>query len=85
MRVKKKFKHINTIFYLAIILQLPLGIFAQENKEPQFNRDTLITTARIMMEAVRYCAVITLDTTGHPDVRIMDPFSPDDMVRNKFK
>lgn len=81
MRVKKKFKHINTIFYLAIILQLPLGIFAQENKEPQFDRDTLITTARIMMETARYCAIITLDTTGHPDVRIMDPFSPDaDMV-----
>ncbi len=78
MRVKKKFKHIKTIFYLAIILQLPLGIFAQDKMGTQFNRDTLITTARIMMEAVRYCAVITLDTTGHPDVRIMDPFSPDD-------
>jgi len=34
-----------------------------------------------MMEAVRYCALITLDSTGHPDARTMDPFLPDeDMV-----
>jgi len=76
MRIKKIFKHIKTIFYLAIILQLPLGIFAQENKESHLDQDTLIITAREMMETARYCALITLDETGH--ARIMDPFSPDD-------
>jgi general stress protein 26 len=30
------------------------------------------------METVRYCALITIDSTGHPDARIMDPFLPDD-------
>ena len=78
MRVKKKFKHIKTIFYLVIILQLPLVIFAQENEKTHFDRDTIITAARKMMETARYCALITLDETGHPDARTMDPFSPDD-------
>jgi general stress protein 26 len=49
-------------------------IFAQDKME----RDSLINAARIMMESVRYCAVITLDTSGHPDARIMDPFLPDE-------
>jgi general stress protein 26 len=76
--MKNRFKKIETTLYLIVILQFPRMVFAQDKMGTQFNRDTLITTARIMMETVRYCAVITLDTTGHPDVRIMDPFSPDD-------
>lgn len=79
--MKNRFKRIETTFYLIVILQFPLMVFAQDKMGIQFNRDTLITTARIMMETAHYCALITLDTTGHPDVRIMDPFSPDnDMV-----
>ena len=76
--MKNRFMKIKTTFYLIVILQFPLIIFAQDKIGTQFNRDTLITTARIIMEAARYCALITLDTAGHPDVRIMDPFSPDD-------
>jgi general stress protein 26 len=76
--MKNRFKKIETTFYFIVILQLPLMVFAQDKMGTQFNRDTLITTARMMMETVRYCAVITLDSTGHPDVRIMEPFSPDD-------
>ena len=79
--MKNRFKKIETTLYLIVILQFPIMVFAQDKMGTQFNRDTLITTSRIMMETVRYCAVITLDTTGHPDVRIMDPFLPDkDMV-----
>jgi len=70
-----------TIFYLFIILQLPLAIVAQENIEPNFDRDSTINIARKMMEITRYCALITLDETSHPVARTMDPFSPeDDMV-----
>ena len=78
MRVKKYFKQTKNIFYLFIILQLPFVIFAQENNGTHFDRDTVITIAKKMMETARYCALITLDSTGHPDARIMDPFSPDD-------
>jgi general stress protein 26 len=76
--MKNEFKKIKTTYYLIIMLQFSLIVFAQDKMETQYNRDTLITTARTMMEAVRYCALITLDSTGHPDARIMDPFLPDD-------
>jgi general stress protein 26 len=29
------------------------------------------------MSETRYCALITLDETGHPQARTMDPFPPD--------
>ena len=81
MIVNKKFKNIKTIFYLLIVLQLPIMILAQENKEPHFDRDTIIIAAKKMMEAARYCALITSDETGYPSARTMDPFPPiDEMV-----
>ena len=30
------------------------------------------------MHAARFCALITIDSTGSPDVRTMDPFEPDE-------
>ena len=77
MRLIKKFENKIIIFILVIIIQFPLTAFAQEN-DVIFNRDTLITVARKMMETARYCALITLDETGYPAARTMDPFLPDD-------
>jgi general stress protein 26 len=31
-----------------------------------------------MMDAARYCALITLDASGHPRVRAMEPFPPEE-------
>lgn len=77
MKLKYKLKNMRIIFYLVVILQLPLVIFAQENEENYFDRDTIISTAKNIIVTVRYCTLITLDSTGHPDARIMDPFLPD--------
>ncbi len=55
--------------------------FGQLRAQPAPSRDTLIAAARQMMEAARFCALITLDESGTPRVRAMDPFLPeDDMV-----
>lgn len=79
----KKYNRYNfekPIIYLAIILLCPLGIWAQENQLSNYNRDTLITVKEIMA-STRYCALITLDESGHPQVRTMDPFLPEeDMI-----
>jgi general stress protein 26 len=32
------------------------------------------------MEAAEYCALITLDRSGRPQARTMDPFAPDDAM-----
>ena len=67
---------------LCVITNLcPATIFAQNADVRDYERDTLISAAREIMEAARYCALVTLDSSGHPQARTMDPFLPgEDMV-----
>jgi general stress protein 26 len=51
---------------------------AQESPRAAYPRDTLLAVARDVMLAARYTALITLDATGHPQARAVDPFAPDD-------
>ena len=80
----KKFNRctfVEAIIYLIIILLYPLRIYAKENQISNYDRDTVITVAKEIMLATRYCALITLDEDGHPQARTMDPFLPEeDMV-----
>jgi general stress protein 26 len=41
-------------------------------------RDSVLAAARTIMEAARFCALVTLDEEGAPRVRTMDPFPPDE-------
>ena len=51
------------------------GTFAQ--LQP-FSRDTLISAAREIMTAARYCALITTGRDGRAHARTMDAFAPED-------
>jgi general stress protein 26 len=56
------------------------AVQSQETKKP-FSRDQLIAAAREVMSAARYCALITLDSSGRPHARTLDPFPAEaDMV-----
>ena len=64
-----------------ILLGLALGsarAWAQEPARPAPSRDSLLVAARAIITAVRYTTLITLDSTGHPQARAIDPFAPDD-------
>lgn len=50
------------------------GIVAQQST---FSRDTLISTAREIMTATRYCALITVGRNGRAHARTMDAFAPE--------
>lgn len=60
----------------AIVLLSPHSIRAQESALSTEERNTLVSAAKEIMEHARYCALITLDETGHPQARTMDPFLP---------
>jgi general stress protein 26 len=51
---------------------------APAQHSPADERGRLIAAAREIMGAQTYCALITLDETGRPQVRTMNPFPPED-------
>ncbi len=51
---------------------------AQDKKPPVPDRAHLIAAAREIMQAQTYCALITVDQTGRPQVRTMNPFPPEE-------
>lgn len=64
---------------LALCLVVLAGQAVAQETEPA-PRDTLLAAAKDIMERTRFCALITLDETGHPRVRTMDPFMPDEKM-----
>jgi len=51
---------------------------AKSAPTPQEERARLIAAAREIMGAQTYCALVTLDATGRPQVRTMNPFPPEE-------
>jgi general stress protein 26 len=52
---------------------------AQEKpSSPADERARLVAAAREIMAAQTYCALVTIDETGRPQVRTMNPFPPED-------
>ena len=78
--MKKNFASVIKIFAgcLIIISIIPMSVNAQKNDSSDFDRDTLIKAAEDLMIASRYCGLITLDDSGHPQIRTMDPFAPEE-------
>ena len=52
---------------------------SQETKKP-LSQAELVATARAIITAARYCALITLDPSGRPHARTLDPFPPDESM-----
>jgi len=54
-------------------LLIPGGLTAQV-----VSKDSLVLIAREIMDAAHYSSLISLDSDGHPQARVMDPFPPED-------
>lgn len=62
-----------------LVLLAPCAAPAQEKPTtPTDERARLIAAAREIMGAQTYCALVTLDETGRPQVRTMNPFPPEE-------
>jgi len=51
---------------------------ADEKPQPPLARPELIAAAREIIAAQTYCALITQDADGRPQIRTMNPFPPED-------
>jgi general stress protein 26 len=59
------------------VLALPAAAAAQA-PTPAVQREQLIAAARQIMGAQTYCAFITVDSAGRPQVRTVNPFPPEE-------
>jgi general stress protein 26 len=81
--VNKDSKSIGNVFRLCFVLMSLFVAFSpecktQERPTSDARRDSLIAAAREIIGAEKYCALITVDLSGNPRVRTMNPFPPDD-------
>jgi general stress protein 26 len=61
-----------------LAIAVPFGALSQDKGAEAPSRDRLIEVAREVMDSAQYCALITIDETGFPRARTMDPFPPED-------
>jgi general stress protein 26 len=65
----------------ALVFSAPAVVAGQDKPQAPPDRATVLAAAREIMTAQQYCALVTLDETGRPQIRTMNPFPPEeDMV-----
>ena len=67
----------SVVMVLAFSILILFGDAPAQEKEAA-PRDSVIAIAKDIMEQTRFCVLITLDESGHPRARTMDPFMPDE-------
>ena len=81
MNKSHRYTNLGIVVILAATLLCPSGMWAQDPGSANYERDAIISAAKELIKSARYCGLITLDESGHPQVRTMDPISPGkDMV-----
>lgn len=68
--MKKKFALLTICCLMISSAIIPLKIYAQSS----VNRDTILTAAHEIINETTYCGLVTIDSTGQPQVRTMNPF-----------
>jgi general stress protein 26 len=62
----------------ALLCSGPAVLAGQDKPQAPPDRAKVLTAAREIMTALQYCALVTIDETGRPQVRTMNPFQPDE-------
>jgi general stress protein 26 len=78
--MKKTFALIAIRYLILFSVIIPSGLYAQSS----VNRDTLLIAAREIINATTYCALVTIDSTGQPQIRTMNPFPANDELITWF-
>jgi general stress protein 26 len=82
MKPSKKIFSVSILCFL-FSLAIPQDGYPQDPQQG-FSRDTIIAAARDIINATHYCALATLDETGQPQVRAMNPFPLGDKIEIWF-
>jgi general stress protein 26 len=76
----KRWSHLALSLGLVAFASLLMGRDAsgQETAPPPPSREKLVAAARELIGTQKYCALITVDPSGQPHVRTMNPFPPEE-------
>ena len=77
MNTTTRLLRLSVVLSLLITASMPSHAQIKESKKSPSEAE-LIAAAREIMSAARYCALITLDSSGRPQARTLDPFAPDE-------
>ncbi|HEY0672063.1 MAG TPA: pyridoxamine 5'-phosphate oxidase family protein [Longimicrobiales bacterium] len=61
----------------AVVTLITIGIGDAAAQQPPKSRNELLSAARRIMEAARFATFVTVDESGQPQSRLVDPFAPD--------
>ena len=78
--MKKKF----TLIVLGGMILCSAIIPSKLNAQSSVKRDTILVAAREIIKETTYCALVTIDSTGQPQVRTMNPFPANDELITWF-
>lgn len=74
---KNPIKKPHMYVFMSLLTLLSFKASAQ-NQQSSIPYDTLMQAAREIMTAAPFCALVTVDSTGQPQVRTMNPFPLED-------
>lgn len=77
--MKKKFTCLTLCTILCSAL-IPLNLNAQSS----VNKDSLFVAAHEIIKETTYCGLVTMDSTGQPQIRTMNPFPANDELITWF-
>ena len=63
---------------LALLLLVASPVSPADEAPPLPDRARILSAAREIIAAQTYCALVTIDETGRPSVRTMNPFPPEE-------
>ena len=75
MNVRQRMPSVVLYLVLSSLLVIP---GRELTAQTAVSRDSLLTAARAVMDAAHYCALVTVDASGVPHARTMDPVPPED-------
>jgi general stress protein 26 len=79
MNLNKRIFKVSAFLSLLLAGSIAPNAGSQENRK-QLSQAELVAAARAIMTAARFCALITLDSSGRPQARTLDPFPPDEQM-----
>ncbi len=65
-------------FLLLAVAVSPVALAEEKPAPAADERARLVAAAREIMAAQTYCALVTIDETGRPQIRTMNPFPPEE-------